>query len=287
MEMPVVSVICLCYNQERFVKEAIQSVLNQTYRNIQLIVVDDASTDNSADVIRSVINSYPDIKSLALPENLGNCKAFNRGLALANGSFIIDLAADDVLLPSRIEKGVQVLLEKGQAYGVHFSDADIIDQHGAHLYNHSDRFPHQTIPQDNIYSEIVRRYFICPPTVMFSRQVADVLGGYDETLLYEDFDFWIRSSRAFNYAYSPEILVKRRVSENTLGVQQFKPFSKHSRSTYRVCEKILRLNNSRQEQKALHHRILYEIKLNLKLLNIGVALNFFFLLIRNASKKYS
>lgn len=287
MEMPLVSVVCLCYNQERFVKAAIQSVLSQTYPNIQLIVVDDASTDNSVNVIRSILDANPNIKFLFLKENLGNCKAFNKGLALTKGSFIIDLAADDVLLPNRIEKGVQVLLEKGQGYGVHFSDAEIIDAYGTHLYTHSDRFPHQTIPQGNVYTEIIRRYFICPPTVMFTRQVADVLGGYDETLSYEDFDFWVRSSRVFGYGYSPEVLVKRRVSKNSLGEKQFNLFSKHSKSTYRVCEKILRLNSSQEDQRALRHRILYEIKLNLRLLNVGVALKFLLLLIHNGRKKYA
>jgi glycosyltransferase involved in cell wall biosynthesis len=287
MEIPLVSVVCLCYNQEQFVEAAIQSVLDQSHPNIQLIVVDDASTDNSVNVIRSVIGDNQSIQFLALTENLGNCKAFNRGLALTRGSFIIDLAADDALLPDRIEKGVQLLREKGEDYGVHFSDAEIIDEYNTHLYNHSDRFPHATVPQGNVYKEVVRRYFICPPTVMFTRKIADVLGGYDETLSYEDFDFWVRSSRAFNYVYSAEVLVKKRVSKNTLASKQFKLFSKHSRSTYKVCEKILRLNNSSGEQQALQHRILYEIRLNLRLLNIGVALEFFFLLMRNKRKQYS
>lgn len=287
MERPLVSVICLCHNQERFVEEAIQSVLNQTYSNVQLIVVDDASADNSVNIIKSVIQGHPNIHFLPLAENLGNCKAFNQGLALATGSFILDLAADDVLLPNRIEKGVGVLRERGHRYGVHFSDAEIVDEQGTHLYNHSDRFPHSGIPQGDIYREVIRRYFICPPTVMFSKQVADVLGGYGETLSYEDFDFWIRSSRAFDYAYSPEILVKRRISEKSLGAKQFTFFSKHSASTYKVCEKIFRLNNNRAEQQALQQRILYEIRLNLKLLNVGIVLKFFFLLIRNAAKNYN
>ena len=287
MEMPLVSVVCLCYNQERFVEEAIQSVLKQSYPNVQLIVVDDASTDNSVNVIKSVIGLNTNIQFLALTENLGNCKAFNRGLGLTKGSFIIDLAADDVLLPNRIEKGVQILLEKGEGYGVHFSDAEIVDEYGTHLYNHSDRFPHQTVPQGDVYRDVVYRYFICPPTVMFTREVIDVLGGYDETLSYEDFDFWVRSSRAFQYAYSPEVLVKRRVIKNALSSEQFRFFSKHSKSTYKVCEKILRLNNNQNEQQALHQRILYEIKLTLRLLNLGVAFNFFFLLIRNMRKKYA
>jgi glycosyltransferase involved in cell wall biosynthesis len=287
MEMPLVSVVCLCYNQERFVEAAIQSVLNQSYPNVQLIIVDDASTDNSVNVIKSVMGDNSTIQFLALTENLGNCKAFNQGLALTKGSFIIDLAGDDVLLPNRIEKGVQLLREKGEGYGVHFSDAEIIDEYNTHLYNHSNRFPHPTIPEGNVYAEIIRRYFICPPTVMFTRMVADVLGGYDETLSYEDFDFWVRSSRVFNYAYSPEVLVKKRVLKKTLASKQFNLFSKHSRSTYRVCEKILWLNNSREEQQALQQRILYEIRLNFRLLNIGVALRLFFLFLRNKSKKYN
>lgn len=287
MDMPLVSVVCLCYNQERFVEAAIQSVLNQTYKNVQLIVVDDASTDNSVNVIKSVLGGNPEIQFLELKDNRGNCRAFNQGLARANGSFIIDLAADDMLLPNRIEKGVQVLTEKGQLYGVHFSDAEILDESGKHWYNHSDRVPHQTIPQGEVYKDIIERYFICPPTVMFTRAVMDVLGGYDETLSYEDFDFWIRSSRAFKYAYSPEVLVKKRISKNSLGSKQFKFFSAHSESTYKVCEKIFRLNNSREEQQALHQRLLYEIKLNLRLLNIGVALKFLLLRMRNGRRKYS
>jgi len=287
MEKPLVSVVCLCYNQAQFVEEAIQSVLNQTYPNIQLIVVDDASTDNSVNVIKAVLATHPDVQFIALSKNLGNCRAFNEGMALTKGSFIIDLAADDVLLPERIEKGVNVLIEKGPAFGVHFSDAEIIDVYGTHLYNHSDRFPHKTIPQGNVYVDVIRRYFICPPTVMFTRHVAEVLGGYDESLSYEDFDFWVRSSRAFQYAYSAEVLVKRRVSGNALGSKQFRLFNRHSKSTYKVCEKIFRLNNSAEEQKALYQRIIYEIGLNLRLLNLSTAIRFLLLLIRNARKKYN
>jgi glycosyltransferase involved in cell wall biosynthesis len=284
MNAPLVSVICLCYNQAQFVGEAVRSALNQTHPNIQLIIVDDASTDNSKEVIQKLVSLNPQIQSLLLTGNLGNCKAFNQGLALAKGDFIIDLAADDVLLPERIETGVKVLLEKGNSYGVHFSDAELIDEAGKHLSFHSEKFPHNTIPQGDIYPEIISRYFICPPTVMCTRHVMTVLDGYDETLSYEDFDFWIRSSRAFKYVYSPEVLVKRRVSKNALSSKQFNLFNAYSKSTYRVCEKIFRLNNTAEERQALRKRILYEIRLNLRLLNFGSVLKFFSLLIRNNMK---
>jgi glycosyltransferase involved in cell wall biosynthesis len=254
---------------------------------VQLIVVDDASADGSQAIIKQLVAQHPTIEFLPLMQNLGNCKAFNKALALAKGEYLIDLAADDVLLPERIAHGVTMIGQAGDHYGVHFSDAAWIDEAGKHLYFHSDRFPHTTIPQGDIYKELISRYFICPPTVMFKREVINSLGGYDESLTYEDFDFWIRSSRQFNYVYSPQVLVKKRVTNYALAKTQFKLFTVHSRTTYQVCEKIFRLNRTSEEQKALTKRIGYEIRLNLRLLNFGMVVKFLFLWLKNkvASRK--
>src|SRR5687768_15363857 len=164
MSMPFVSVICLCYNQSRFVKEAILSVMQQTHANIQMIIVDDASTDNSVSVIEECIKQYPHILFYRLTQNVGNCKAFNFGLRHALGDYVIDLAADDVLLPDRVGKGIEALSHAGLDYGVHFSDADWIAPDGTLLYRHSDRFPHSTIPQGDVYKALIERFFICSPT---------------------------------------------------------------------------------------------------------------------------
>ena len=286
MPTPLVTVICLCYNHSKFVREAIESVLTQTYPSVQLIVVDDASTDGSATLIKQVVAQHPTIEFLPLMQNLGNCKAFNKALALAKGEYLIDLAADDVLLPERIAHGVTMIGQAGDHYGVHFSDAAWIDEAGKHLYFHSDRFPHTTIPQGDIYKELISRYFICPPTVMFTREVINSLGGYDESLTYEDFDFWIRSSRQFNYVYSPQVLVKKRLTSMAMANKQFKVLNRHSRTTYRVCKKIMELNRSRVEQRALNQRIYYEIKLNIRLLNVRVAVDFLFLWLNNRRLTY-
>jgi glycosyltransferase involved in cell wall biosynthesis len=286
MSTPLVTVICLCYNHSKFVKEAIESVLTQTYPSVQLIVVDDASTDESAAIIKQLVAQHPAIEFLPLTQNLGNCKAFNKGLALAKGEYLIDLAADDMLLPQRIAVGVTTLQQAGDNYGVHFSDADWIDDTGKHLYFHSDRFPHASIPQGDIYKELIGRYFICPPTVMFTREVIHSLGGYDESLTYEDFDFWIRSSRQFNYVYSPQVLVKKRLTSMAMANKQFKLMNRHSRTTYRVCKKIMELNRGKDEQRALNQRIYYEFKLNIRLLNIRVAFDFLFLWLSNRRLTY-
>ena len=109
MKTPLVSVVCLCYNHARFVEEAIQSVLNQRYPNVQLIVIDDHSTDKSIEAIDKFISGNKAVEFIPLPSNLGNCRAFNIGLEKAKGDFIIDLAGDDVLMPDRIEMGVRNL----------------------------------------------------------------------------------------------------------------------------------------------------------------------------------
>jgi glycosyltransferase involved in cell wall biosynthesis len=276
-----VSVICLCYNHEKYVAEAIKSVIDQSYDNIELIVVDDASTDDSKIVIGSLVKKNPSIRFLDLPENIGNCKAFNKGLALSKGAFIVDLAADDILMPKRVEEGLRSLQSAGSKYGVNFSDAEMITEEGDRLYLHSDLYPHHTIPQGDIYQNLVSKYFICPPTMMFTRAVMDHLGGYDENLLYEDFDFWIRSSRAFLYCYTPEVLVKKRIVKRSLSSKQLIKFNPHLKSTFVVCEKIFHLNRTREEQLALNQRLVYEFLVCLRMFDLATALKYLALVFKN------
>jgi glycosyltransferase involved in cell wall biosynthesis len=287
MTPPWVSIICLCYNHEKFVQEAIESVLHQTYPNIELIVVDDGSTDNSADVISKLVSNYPSVSFLRLEKNIGYCKTFNRALAQTRGDFIIDLAADDILLPERVAEGVNVFQQLGDEYGLNFTDAEIVNEEGKHLRFHSDRFPHDSIPQGDCYASLINRYFICSPTMMFSRKLIDALHGYDESLAYEDFDLWIRGSRLFKFHYTPKVLVKKRSVPNSMSKNQFTRKDKQRQSTFAVCQKILELNKTQAEQRALSERITYEIKQSLKLLDFRLALKYLALRNRNQSLSYS
>lgn len=286
MSGPLVTVICLCHNQARFVGEALESVRNQTWPSVQLIVVDDASTDDSAAVIRECLAGLPSTTFLQLPQNVGNCTAFNKALAFAEGDYIIDFAADDILLPDRIRVGVEALTAAGDKFGVNFTDANWMDEEGRHLYTHSSRFPHETIPQGDIYVHLIRRFFICSPTVMFRTHVIRELGGYDESLAYEDFDFWMRSSRIFKYCYTPQVLVQKRVVSGSMSEKQFKRFSPQLRSTFRICEKILEMNRSRDEQAALSERIKYEMRVAARFLDAPLLAKYASLWMRNRRKHY-
>ncbi len=271
---PLVSVVCVCYNHERFVGEAINSVLIQTYPNVELVVVDNSSTDGSVTKIRSALTSSVDTKVIISNSNQGNCKAFNEGFKKTVGDFIIDLSADDVLSPQRIEKGIANFQRHDSLTGVNFTDAELIDESGNGLGFHSDRFPHTTIPEGDIYLDVLSRYFINSPTMMIRRTVLEKLGGFDETLAYEDFDLLIRSARDFRFSYIPEPLVKRRVVKNSLGSLQYKHGSAQLHSTLKVCEKAAALNRTIEENNALKIRLRYEIRRVLTLGEFRLALRY-------------
>jgi glycosyltransferase involved in cell wall biosynthesis len=263
MNKPLVSVICLCYNQERFVREAIQSVLDQTYSPIQLIVVDDASSDDSQKAIQDAIKGTA-VELLFLTENQGNCKAFNQALTKVKGDYIIDFAADDKMSLDRIEKQVTFFQSLHSDYGVVFTDAIYMDESGNYLRDHyaylkRKRLINQ-IPQGNVYRDVIAHYFVASPTMMVKKKVFDELEGYDEDLSYEDFDFWVRSSRKFNYGFLNEKLTLIRRSGNSMSSGWYKQGDGQLASTYLVCKKIAKLNTNPQEDQALLVRLRFELR---------------------------
>ncbi|MCA6432964.1 MAG: glycosyltransferase [Cytophagales bacterium] len=282
-DYPLVTVLCLCYNQEKFVEEAIRSVFTQSYPSIELIVLDDGSSDNSVKVISGFLKDKPSVLFLINETNQGYTKSLNKALSYATGEFIVDLAADDMLMPTRVEEGVSALIKAGTKFGVNFSDAEIIAEDGHFVGVHSEKYPHQSIPQGDVYKDIVRRYFICPPTILFRKSVIDHLGCYDDSLAFEDFDFLVRAARDFHFCYSPKPLIKRRLVDQSMSQKQFRRGDPQRVSTFRVCEKIEKMNKTIDEQEALKKRIRYEFLLSVKLGDFNLAVKFVCLYFRLSS----
>jgi glycosyltransferase involved in cell wall biosynthesis len=264
MRQPLVSVICLCHNHERFLPEAIESVRKQTYDNLEIIVVDDASTDGSKEQIRGILQQDPSISFLSLSENLGNCAAFNAGLALARGEFVVDFSTDDVMMPDRITEQVRLFHSLDETYGVVFTDVEYINEAGEHLYYHYEYLRKKrlinSIPQGDVYADILSTYFVSSPSMLVRRNVFDDLNGYDPNLAYEDFDFWVRSSRKYKYAYLNKVLTKVRKHEKSLSKKQYIKGSRQLHSTYLVCRKAQLMNKTENENKALIRRLRYELR---------------------------
>ena len=263
LKKPLVSVICLCHNHGKYVEHAIFSVLNQKYDNVELIVVDDASDDASREIIPRLSKKYG-FKTIENKVNLGNCSSFNLGLSASKGKYLIDLAADDYLYADRVKIGVEVLEKLGKSYGVHFCDVEQVNEYGRSLGTHFLRDKTgkliNEVPTGDIYQHLVEKYLISAPSMMMSRKVLEELNGYDEDLSYEDFDFWVRSSRNYKYAFTDMVLIKKLVLKNSLSSIQYQKKNPHLMSTAKVCEKILSMNTNKQEDLALLKRINYESK---------------------------
>lgn len=264
MDTPLVSVICLCYNQQPFVREAVGSVLNQSYQNIQIIIADDASTDNSVVEIRKLKAEYPSIELLLFPNNLGNCKAFNEAFKLAKGQFIIDFATDDVMMPNRIEKQINFFKRLDSSVGVVYTDAQYINENGQFIRNHFEYLFEKElithIPMGDVYRDVLTTYFIPGPTMMIRREVFEALNGYDESLSYEDFDFWVRSSRMYRYAFLNEHLTSIRKLKSSMSTGWYVPGDKQLHSTYLICRKAQLLNRDAEDRQALITRLRYEYR---------------------------
>ncbi len=277
---PLVSVIALCHNHASFVEEALQSVMQQTYPNVELIVVDDASTDGSTSKIRAFTKQHPLVQCIFLETNQGNCKAFNRGLVQAKGVYIIDFATDDVMYPQRIEKQVGLLEAKGDSYGVAFSDADLIDERGQLIRSYYARTVNgklkNAIPSGAVYPHLVKRQFICTPTMMMRKALLDALGGYDESLSYEDYDFWVRSGQITKYAFSAEILTAKREVRYSHGKTFFsKQAGNHLVSTLLICQKAKILNRTQEDDAALAVSVRYHRRLSVLTEHFELAQQFF------------
>lgn len=256
---PWVTVICTCFNHERFVEAALQSVVEQRYPNVQLIVIDNASSDQSEQRIRAFVQKNPSVQFIQNKQNLGLCRAFNQGLKQAVGDFLIDLSADDVLLPDRIVRQVEHFEKLSEAYAVVFSNAQYIDAEGRKLNYH---YPvnklgrsQEPVPTGYIFRSVLERYFICTPTMMMRRSVLNELGGYDESLDYEDFDFWVRSARHYAYAYVDEVLTLKRRLPNSMSMQILEPHNRLLASTLNVCYKAFDQCQTPEEYHALAHRV--------------------------------
>jgi len=262
MSQPLVSIICLCYNHAPYVAQAVQSVWQQSYPHIELIVANDASTDNSQEVIQQLAQQGPIAATLFNKTNLGNTKTFNQALALAKGKYIIDLAADDLLLPQRVAIGVQALESLPPHYGVHFMDAQLINAQGQVLGTHFKRNATgqllQKVPQGQVYTALLARHIISAPTMMMKARVLQQLGGYNEALAYEDFDFWVRSAPHWHYAFTNKVGVQKRVLSTSKSARQYAPGSPMPASTLAVCQTALAQNTTAAQNKALLQRVLYE-----------------------------
>ena len=225
-----------CYNQSRFVEECLDSVRNQTYPNLQVIIFDDCSNDNSVSVIDAWLKKHRlEWQFIPHSRNIGICASLNEVLRLARGKYISMVAADDVWLPDKTSRQVEMMEQMPEDVGVLYSDAFQIDENG------------ETVPQMFIEAH---RKFVIPPegflfdvlwegnfipamTTLIRRECFKHVGTYDEDLCFEDWDMWMRISRAFRFAYDKIPATKYRIVSSS-AVRAMSGAMRRSEELFRV-----------------------------------------------------
>ncbi len=204
-EPPLVSVLMAAYNAEAFIRSALDSLLEQTLRDIEVIVVDDASTDATAGIVEA--SDDPRVRLIRLPVNRGVATARNAALQAARGRFVAIMDADDRSRPQRLHVQSDILLDHPDI-DVLGSQIAIVDEEGRILARRRYPLDHETIVR-----ALPRWNPIAHPTVLARREVLLDAGGYDPSFeATEDYDLWSRLARGGRrFGNVPHTLVDYRL----------------------------------------------------------------------------
>lgn len=227
MNSPLVSILIPCYNHQDFLGDCLQSILDQDYPYLELLICDDCSPDNSYQVISSYAEQLQNkLHSVQILRNTVNCgvtKNINRMLTLAKGEYIKILASDDAMTPDAIRM-LTAYLEENPQYGVAVCNGATVseDQHYPHFTPVS---PVYEQPPDfssaDMFCRIARRNPIFAPGAMVRRSIYDACGFYDEDIAIEDLEYWLRIlvEGQVAFGYLPQQLIYYRINSNSMSSQ--------------------------------------------------------------------
>ena len=208
---PLVSVIIPAYNAERYIGRALCSSLEQTYRNLEIVVVDDGSTDGTARIVQEIRD--PRIVYIQ-QANAGQGNARNRGIRECRGDYIGFLDADDLYMPGKVQRQLEFLLEHTRYKIVYCNALHMYSDKPGVYYKRRGKFH-----GGHLLPELLRSSYINPNTVLMAREVLEICGGFVETRYYpEEWDLWLRISLAgyeFGYLDEDLVVVEIRDSSNT------------------------------------------------------------------------
>lgn len=211
MNKPLVSVLMPCYNAEKHVEQALRSIMNQTYDNLEIITINDCSTDKTREILISLADIDRRIKVIDNETNLRLIATLNKGISLCNGAYIARMDADDISLPERIEKEV-FFLEKNK-------DIDIVSTlfYAFPSSNPSKRsLHHNPSKPEELQAYMLFKSGICHPASMIRKRVFTELGlKFENQYLHvEDYALWSKAIYKTKIANITEPLLLYRVHEN-------------------------------------------------------------------------
>jgi alpha-1,3-rhamnosyltransferase len=264
---PLVSVVIPCYNHQDYIKECIQSIINQDYNNIELLIIDDGSTDKSAKVIKEMSDICRErfIRFEFISRaNIGLCNTLNQALSWCEGEYFSAVASDDVWLPFKIKKQVKYLETHLEVVAV-FGGIVLIDEDSKTIrkIQKSGSFEFKDI--------LLNKYFLPTPTALIRSAELKAIG-YDPTIKVEDWNMWLKISKPnkVKLVSLKDIFAKYRQHQDNMsgnaemmhteGLKILAQFSDDVDYKQAIAEHELAISATlalKNKQKAIHHFITY------------------------------
>jgi glycosyltransferase involved in cell wall biosynthesis len=242
---PLVSIIVPCYNHEKYIEECILSIVNQTYKNIELIVIDDGSSDNSPAILEKLQKQYGFF--LEFQSNRGISKTLNKAIRnYTQGKYIAGSASDDFLAIDRIERQVRYM-EAHPDWDMTFGKVYMVDAKSRVIENPVIFKPFPEAEKTLTFELLLDNNCIPSGSVMITREIWDKCGGYKENITIEDYDMWLKVAYYGKIVYLNEYFAYYRWHGENVSTQVFKIYSEtweliqswKDRMTPDVARKIL------------------------------------------------
>jgi len=209
------TVLMSVYNGQKFLKEAIDSILNQTYSDFEFIIINDNSTDRTSIILKEYENNDKRIKIINNKKNIGLTKSLNKGLGLAKGKYIARLDADDISLPNRLEKQI-AFLEKNNKVCLVGSWHQVIDDDGKLIGEYT-----PLTDSRNIKNLLHQSNQFLHSSAMFRKNCLGKDTHYrEEFRLAQDYDLWLRIAEKHQIAKIPECLVQWRLNLSSCSIKR-------------------------------------------------------------------
>lgn len=208
----LVSVVMPVYNGERYLRQAIESILSQTFRDFEFIIINDASTDKSEEIIRSFAESR--IVYIKNDKNLGQAESLNRGIRNAKGVYVARMDQDDISLPERIS-AQSAYMEANRDAAILGTGYQEVDENSN--ITRRPLFPNSPDVKTRLFfARLTGWASIVHPTVMIRKDIFDKVGYYDPKYrICQDYDLWLRVVRKYKIENIPKVLLNYRVHDSS------------------------------------------------------------------------
>jgi len=259
---PLVSIVIPCYNHEKYIQQSIQSVIDQTYQNIELIIIDDGSIDHSLAKIEEMLNDckkrFVNFQFISR-ENKGLSRTLNQALGLAKGEYFCVIASDDLMFPEKTEKQLKIIEHDSQIVAI-FTAHQYIDHLGNIISTKKANY------KEFSFNDIFfHQHDIPAASQMIRLNRLKEIGGYNENTKVEDWDLWLRlTEQGLRLIYIPDVLVAYRMHEENLSkdktlmfnevfkiVQRYKDYKGYPYAEYKVF-KLYKIRPAKEKSYVLY-----------------------------------